>query len=72
MIKKLLSFIDNEAAMAKIVYKLLNKSLSGWSLNSRSRTNGCNGVQGVGLKSGPILVGTEPGTVVGTAYFAHM
>ena len=39
----------------------LTKALSGCLLNSRSRINGCNRVQGVGLESLTVPVGTETG-----------
>ena len=32
---------------------------------------GHNGVQGFGLESGTIPIGTEPGTVAGTTYVFH-
>ena len=50
----------------------LTKAWSGWSLNSRSRMNDCNGVQGVGLENGTVLVRAEPGTVIGTTPFIQV
>jgi len=58
-----------KTAMARVLYKLLNKSFVGiFTL----RINGCNGVQGFGLISGTALVEAELGTVAGAAYFTNV
>jgi len=51
---------------------LLNKALLGCLLNSCLKINGHNWVQGFGLISMTALVGAEPGTVAGAAYFTDV
>jgi len=47
---KLRTFVGYRTTMSQVIYKLSNKeTLSGNLRNSRSRMNGCNGVQGRGL-----------------------